>query len=329
MTSEHEFQVMDQEPDIFIDSQEYKDTAVFATVCLVFYCILLPIYLFVLLRKRYKAIFDRPGSTSHRTFNFLVHGYNVEHYYWEVVVTVRKIIISAIIVFLNKINLRFQIYCIMLVLGVCFYATVSFRPFVQRKAHLMELLSLAVLLFTCICGLMMNDVLYIETSASQSSVDISEEDKFKNNVFGIVTLVLNIAALTFIIFTVLPEYRVIKRVISLIQQSRIVVKTRAATTIIRKRISVHDFGDTELNDLDKAPVDDDDDDGFLKLPPKSAHEVEERARLIQQQLVAELDLPEDAADDSLDFLFDDHGPHPLVAHQPLVTPFNVYDMHAE
>jgi len=109
------------------------------------------------------------GSTSHRTFNFLVHGYNVEHYYWEVVVTVRKIIISAIIVFLNKINLRFQIYCIMLVLppypppptspfhhhcapllapsdlppqvlGVCFYATVSFRPFVQRKAHLMELL---------------------------------------------------------------------------------------------------------------------------------------------------------------------------------------------
>jgi len=61
MTSEHEFQVMDQEPDIFIDSQEYKDTAVFATVCLVFYCILLPIYLFVLLRKRYKAIFDRPG----------------------------------------------------------------------------------------------------------------------------------------------------------------------------------------------------------------------------------------------------------------------------
>ncbi len=78
--------------------------------------------------------------------------------------------------------------------------------------------SLAVLLFTCICGLMMNDVLYIETSASQSSVDISEEDKFKNNVFGIVTLVLNIAALTFIIFTVLPEYRVIKRVISLIQQ---------------------------------------------------------------------------------------------------------------
>jgi hypothetical protein len=55
------------------------------------------------------------GSTSHRTFNFLTHGYNMSFFYWEVVVTVRKIVISAIIVFLNTINLRFQIYCIMLV----------------------------------------------------------------------------------------------------------------------------------------------------------------------------------------------------------------------
>lgn len=74
-----------------------------------------------------------------------------------------------------------------------------------------------MLLFTCICGLMMN-VLYIETSATVSASDISNEDKVKNNVFGIVTLVLNIAALSFIIFTVLPEYRVIKRVIFLIQK---------------------------------------------------------------------------------------------------------------
>ena len=75
-----------------------------------------------------------------------------------------------------------------------------------------------MLLFTCICGLMMNDVLYIETSATVSASVISNEDTVKNNVFGIVTLVLNIVALTFIIFTVLPEYRVIKRVISLIQK---------------------------------------------------------------------------------------------------------------
>jgi len=328
--SEHEFQVMDQAPDIFVNSSEYKETANFAIVCLVFYCILLPIYLFVLLKQRYKSIFDKPGSTSHRTFNFLVHGYNVEHYYWEVVVTVRKIIISAIIVFLNQINLRFQIYCIMLVLGVCFYATVSFRPFVQRKAHLMELLSLAVLLFTCICGLMMNDVLYIETSATVSASVISDEDKVKNNVFGIVTLVLNIVALTFIIFTVLPEYRVIKRVISLIQKSRIVVKTRAATTIIRKRNSVARFGSTnnvtELEELDKTPVDD---DIGTMLPRRSAYEVEQRARLLQQQLVDELDLPEDAADDSLDYLLDDRGPQPVSAPQPLITPFNVYDLHAD
>jgi hypothetical protein len=97
-----------------------------------------------------------------------------------VVVTLRKIVISAIIVFLNTINLRFQIYCIMLVtsprlstahavhycsfdrvspqvLGICFYATVSFRPFVTRQAHMMELVLVGCnrLLFvlSCFAGL--------------------------------------------------------------------------------------------------------------------------------------------------------------------------------
>ena len=60
--SEHEFQVMDQAPDIFVNSSEYTETSNFAIVCLVFYCILLPIYLFVLLKNRYKSIFDKPGA---------------------------------------------------------------------------------------------------------------------------------------------------------------------------------------------------------------------------------------------------------------------------
>jgi hypothetical protein len=62
ISDEHTFQVMEQEPDIFTDSDDYKETERYAIVFLFIYCIILPIALFLLLRGRYKSIFDRPGS---------------------------------------------------------------------------------------------------------------------------------------------------------------------------------------------------------------------------------------------------------------------------
>ena len=76
--------------------------------------------------------------------------------------------------------------------------------------------SLSVLLFTCICGLMMNDVLRIDT-VSGSSASLTSEDELKNTAFGIFTLILNFVALFFIIYTVAPEYRFIKRLIATIK----------------------------------------------------------------------------------------------------------------
>jgi len=319
---DHFFEVMEQEPDIFTDSEHYKETLLYAIVFLVIYCILLPFCLFLLLSRRHKAIFDRPGSTSHRTFNFLTHGYNINFYFWEVVVTVRKIIISAIIVFLNTINLRFQIYCIMLVLGICFYATVSFKPFLTRQAQLMELISLSVLLFTCICGLMMNDVLRVETSTAESTT-LTEEDKAKNDAFGIVTLILNLIALLFIIFTVAPEYRVLKRLIALFKKSR--VSETAFGFSRRKNIRASGFLSTEMTDVDKNVLNNDDD--VAASPVTSSYEVEQRARLRQIQLCEEFDLPQDVANDSFDFLLDDAGSQSFSPSAPLLTPFHVYDLH--
>ena len=78
--------------------------------------------------------------------------------------------------------------------------------------------SLSVLLFTCICGLMMNDVLRIDT-VSGSSASLTSEDELKNTAFGIFTLILNFVALFFIIYTVAPEYRFIKRLIATIKNN--------------------------------------------------------------------------------------------------------------
>jgi hypothetical protein len=63
--------VMEQEPDIFTDSDDYKETERYAIIFLIIYCIVLPIALFLLLRRRYKSIFDRPGLlTPHTLFMF-------------------------------------------------------------------------------------------------------------------------------------------------------------------------------------------------------------------------------------------------------------------
>jgi hypothetical protein len=64
---------------------------------------------------------------------------------------------------------------------------------------------------------MMNDVLRVETSTAESTT-LTEEDKAKNDAFGVVTLILNLIALLFIIFTVAPEYRVLKRLIALFKK---------------------------------------------------------------------------------------------------------------
>ncbi len=172
----------------------------------------------------------------------------------------RKIVISAIIVFLNTINLRFQIYCIILVcsraetfslLSRCFepgawhlllrdgvVAPIRHTPGALDGAHvslicayatgclhenLTRRRSLATLLFTCMCGLMMNDVLRIDTASSPAASTLTKEDEMKNNIFGIVTLILNLLALLFILYTVAPEYRFVKRLIAAIRMVRLLL----------------------------------------------------------------------------------------------------------
>jgi hypothetical protein len=84
--------------------------------------------------------------------------------------------------------------------------------------HLTLTRSLVTLLFTCMCGLMMNDVLRIDT-ASGAPI-LTPEDEVKNDAFGIVTLIMNLLALLFIVYTVAPEYRFVKRLIATFRMVR-------------------------------------------------------------------------------------------------------------
>jgi hypothetical protein len=91
--------------------------------------------------------------------------------------------------------------------------------------------SLAVLLFTCICGLMMNDVLRVDSSSGSSSSSLTSEDEKKNTVFGVITLIFNAAVLIFIVCCVAPEYRFIKRLIATIRK----VSSNACLTLVLSR----------------------------------------------------------------------------------------------
>ena len=116
----------------------------------------------------------------------------------------------------------------------------------------------------------MNDVLRIDTIASSpADSTLTKEDQAKNDIFGIVTLILNLLALLFILYTVAPEYRFVKRLIATIRmvcfllargaaallthtlsQSRIVSKTSLGFTLRRK--SLIGVPETEMNALNNV-----------------------------------------------------------------------------
>ena len=61
---------MEQEPDVFTESDYYIQTRNFAIVFLFFYCIFLPFGLFMLLKRRYESIYDKPGLRFPAMFTF-------------------------------------------------------------------------------------------------------------------------------------------------------------------------------------------------------------------------------------------------------------------
>jgi hypothetical protein len=179
--------------------------------------------------------------------------------------------------------------------------------------------SLAVLLFTCICGLMMNDVLRVDSSSGSSSSSLTSEDEKKNTVFGVITLILNALVLIFIVCCVAPEYRFVKRLIATIRrvrsnaclahslchaadlalQSRIVSQTNLGFTRLRKRSMT--LNAAEMKDISQVRFDllallffaylsfqfSDEDADDVRIPSKvtlDAFDVEMRAQSLQKQV---------------------------------------------
>jgi hypothetical protein len=104
------------------------------------------------------------------------------------------------------------------------------------------------------CGLMMNDVLRIDTIASSpADSTLTKEDEAKNSIFGIVTLILNLLALLFILYTVAPEYRFVKRLIATIRMVCFLLARGAAAPLTHTLSPAHSHAVAEPHCIQNVP----------------------------------------------------------------------------
>ena len=162
------------------ESRLYKDLE---QVCLkgqhaiVFYCATVPgmifwaggIPLFALYnlqknRKQLETLRERLGdveggaiddlaSRFNIRLGFLTAGFSEEHYYWEIVLLMRKTIIVMMVTFLAPVSAGIQSLFALFVLLGFFWLQMKVKPYYAEQLNVMEKISLIVMLLTIYSGL--------------------------------------------------------------------------------------------------------------------------------------------------------------------------------
>ena len=104
-----------------------------------------------LLTSRYRHRLEEPEVK--RKFGFLFNGYHSRAYFWEVVVSLRKIVIAFVATFLSVKGSLLQSLVLLVILLLCLAHSARVKPFQHRRANCLELLSLVALLLTAYCGI--------------------------------------------------------------------------------------------------------------------------------------------------------------------------------
>jgi len=100
------------------------------------------------------------------TLGFLFAGYRREAYYWEAVVMLRKVLVSAIAVFLAPQGVSVQTYAVIVLIFLLAIAQAMKRPFASRTLNRLELAALTTAFFTFVAGL-------FQLTASSSGVKVA------------------------------------------------------------------------------------------------------------------------------------------------------------
>lgn len=86
-------------------------------------------------------------------YGYLYKGYKLRSYYWETVLHERKILVAFISIFLTSQGTLVQSLVLLFLLGIFIYITLKIRPFEDRTANQLEVVSLLALIVTVYAGI--------------------------------------------------------------------------------------------------------------------------------------------------------------------------------
>eukprot|EP01059_Diplonema_ambulator_P034027 TRINITY_DN742_c2_g1_i6.p2 TRINITY_DN742_c2_g1~~TRINITY_DN742_c2_g1_i6.p2 ORF type:complete len:5800 (+),score=1627.99 TRINITY_DN742_c2_g1_i6:20670-38069(+) len=141
---------------------------------------------YVLSRNRHKLRTKKVMST----LGFLYSGYRQKRYYWEMVITLRKMVVVFVVVFLTKYP-RYQLWAAMWVMAVFVFMNILLRPYKYRVLWALENVSLISIFTTLNLGL-----LYLDKGSTWST-----------NALTAFIMVLNISVVMIFLYQIASELK--------------------------------------------------------------------------------------------------------------------------
>ena len=112
---------------------------------LLVYTVGMPALAIFLLHRKNKAnklFVSREMSYSSNVYMFLYGGYNREHYYWEVIIMLRKVTLNLVLVVMASASALAQGLVVLITLHFCIWAHVRYQPYAEGILNRIELCSL-------------------------------------------------------------------------------------------------------------------------------------------------------------------------------------------
>ena len=104
---------------------------------------------FLLYRKR--SSLNSPAVKER--LGFLYNGYSPRAYYWESSITLRKLVIAFVSIFLTVKGTMLQSLVLFVILFSSIFLTIRIRPYEDFRVNRLEVVSLFALLVTAYCGI--------------------------------------------------------------------------------------------------------------------------------------------------------------------------------
>jgi hypothetical protein len=236
---------MEADTEIATSSDQY--TYLLRPAALIFllaYGFSIPSILLFNMYKRKKRLFE--GDRTTEIYGFMIQGYAYDRYWWEIVVMIRKLLVSVIVVFLaNDQNTTYQSFALILVTDVAIVLGIYTKPFRSNIAQAFETLSLSVIHVTLMAGLLLDSDL---TDSFSKDAEI-----LKNDIVSWLTLALNIIVILSMIGTLSWDFWKEQNLSDILQGNFIYMKFQAAQErrqgILKPQDFVHHQNIMSLSDF--------------------------------------------------------------------------------